>query len=92
MPFGTGTPCKKHGYPCLEPCPVAIHEENEALRELVINLRDDLKQILNLAASAPGAGQSLTLSAVEIIATAAIKRQLSIWRNHEGLEHRTSTD
>jgi len=38
MPMGVGTPCKKHGYPYLEPCLICTHEENEALRAMVINL------------------------------------------------------
>lgn len=36
--MGVGTPCNKHGYPYMEPCPICTFEENEALRAMVINL------------------------------------------------------
>lgn len=48
MPFGVGTPCKKHGYPCLEPCPIAIEEENEWFRIRVQELERVLTDLRSM--------------------------------------------
>lgn len=72
MPYGSGTPCKSHGYPNLEPCAICAQQENMALRELVVSLRDDMRQILNISSS-NGHGP-LSLDSVRIIAESSLKR------------------
>ena len=72
MPYGSGTPCKYHGYPNMEPRAQCALQENMALRELIVALRDDMRQIFNISSSVQHG--SLSLDSVRIIAESSLKR------------------